>query len=72
MLERIDASVERTHSSTDSFFIYTAFGDGCISRGDESYPYRKGDSFIVPAGYGTFQVNGGMLIKAYMPEIFMG
>lgn len=69
-LEQIDADSSRKQTSTNRFFIYTAFGDGCLTRGDESFSYVRGDSFIVPAGYGKYEVHGGMLLKAYMPEIF--
>lgn len=33
-------------------------GEGTITSGGESLPYRKGDSFFLPAGSGGYQVEG--------------
>ena len=33
-------------------------GEGIISCGGETIPYRKGDSFFMSAGSGEYEING--------------
>ena len=66
MLEKITAQGEALQKASDRFLVYTALGNGMIIRGVDQMRYKRGDTFLIPAGYGEFRLQGGVLLKAYV------
>lgn len=58
----VDRSVE------DSFYAFTVVeGNGKLVAGDKLYDVNLGDSFIIPAGLGEYEIEGNVkLLKTYM------
>ena len=71
IVEKINACKLQSQFASDRFLVYTALGDGSIEGEDCVYKYKTGESFMIPAGHGEFALNGGELIKSYVPTKFV-
>ncbi|MDR2486340.1 MAG: hypothetical protein LBD12_00100 [Clostridiales Family XIII bacterium] len=63
-VERIDASLPRMDKAWARFAAFTALGGGCLRYVGGEARYHAGETFIVPAGFGEFSLEGGTLLKA--------
>ncbi len=71
VLEKLDVDSSYYESSDkERFFIYTCVeGRGQLSWGDESIEVCKGDSILIPAAAGKYQIEGKLsLLKTYVPH----
>jgi mannose-6-phosphate isomerase len=58
-------------SDSERFFIFTAVeGEGEILSKDKSVPIKKGDSILIPAALGEYEVRGIVkLLKSFVPNM---
>lgn len=66
LIKVLDDYTDYTDGST--LYIYTCIeGSGRISAGNNNYPIKPGNSFIVPAKMGQFRISGKLkLLKAFI------
>ena len=67
MVEKINADDFAIQTDMDHFSVYTALAKGKIVKPNQEISYDKGDTFIIPVGFGEFMLSGGTLLKAYYP-----
>ena len=69
-LERITPT-GRMRLSTDGsrFYAYTAAQAGKVYWQGGERAYRAGESFLIPAALGNYALEGGVLYKAYVPDV---
>lgn len=61
----------RESSSKERFYIFTAVeGEGEILSNGEAVKINKGDSFMIPASLGEYEIRGKIkLLKSYVPDV---
>ena len=65
-LQRIDAKDGQEEETRGHFSVYTALSEGIIKYADGTKDFRAGETFIIPAKFGKYIIEGGILIKAYI------
>jgi mannose-6-phosphate isomerase len=64
-LERIDATTPVDEYTDQYFCVYTALTQGYLNYRGGSSRFAAGDTFIIPAGFGSYTIMDGVLLKAY-------
>ena len=65
-LQKIDAKDGMEEETRGHFSVYTALSEGIVKYHDGTKEFMAGETFIMPAGFGRFIIEGGTLIKAYV------
>lgn len=65
-LQKVDATARIEEETRGHFCAYTALEGGMIIYSDGEREFRAGETFIIPAGFGKYILDGGVLIKAYL------
>ncbi len=65
-LQRVDAKDGQEEETRGHFSVYTALSEGRLKYHAGERDFRAGDTFLIPAGFGKYIIEGGMLIKAYV------
>jgi mannose-6-phosphate isomerase len=64
-LERIDAIAPVSEYTDQYFCVYTALTQGSLDFRGGSSRFAAGDTFVIPAGFGSYSIVSGTLLKAY-------
>jgi len=49
------------------FAAYTALSQGEVRFAGQNYPYKAGQSFLIPMNMGAYALFGGKLLRAMLP-----